>query len=123
MKKKEFSKTLLIQESALIWIVTLACLILSAYCIFMGYLGSLAWLSTIASVSWAAYGVSQAMYYHKAMAENTSGGIKYESVLEEIKQAKEVYTNATENTNASYDYNFTNNITYSSTENVNEYQI
>lgn len=121
--KTEFSKTLLIQESILIWIVTLVCLALSAYCIFMNYLGSLAWLSTVVSISWGAYGVSQAMYYRKSMAENTAGGVKYESVLEEIKQAKETYASATDNVSTSYDYNFTNNITYSSTENVNEYQI
>lgn len=94
MNKREFSKTLLIQESALIWIVTLSCLALSAYCIFMGYLGSLAWLSTIASVSWAAYGVSQAFYYRKSMAENTCGGIKYETVVKEAEDVRNFYTAA-----------------------------
>lgn len=124
-QKKEFSKTLLIQESALIWIVTIVCLVLSAYCIFMNYLGSLAWLSTVVSVSWAAYGVSQAMYYTKAKAENTEGGVKYETVLEEIRQVKDVYNNAsaTVGTTTTYDYDY--NITYSTTsaDNVDEYQI
>lgn len=32
---------------------------------------------------WTAYGVSQAYYYKKAKAENTKGGIKYETVLQE----------------------------------------
>lgn len=91
MNKREFSKTLLIQESALIWIVTLSCLALSAYCIFKGYLGSLAWLSTIASVSWGAYGVSQAMYYRKSMAENTCGGVKYETVIKEAEDVRKYY--------------------------------
>lgn len=94
MKKREFSKTLLIQESALIWIVTLSCLGLSAYCIFMGYLGSLAWLSTVVSVSWAAYGVSQVMYYKKSQAENTCGGIKYETVIKEAENVRNYYTAA-----------------------------
>lgn len=93
-QKKEFSKVLLIQESILMWIVTLSCLALSAYCIFMGYLGSLAWLSTIASVSWTAYGVSQAFYYRKAMAENTSGGVKYETVLKEAEDVRNYYKTA-----------------------------
>lgn len=124
-QKREFSKTLLIQESILIWMVTIVCLVLSAYCIFMNYLGSLAWLSTVVSVSWAAYGVSQAMYYTKSKAENTEGGIKYETVLEEIRQAKDVYSNAstTVGTTTTYDYDY--NITYNTTsaDNVDEYQI
>lgn len=118
-QKREFSKTLLIQESALIWIVTLSCLALSAYCIFMGYLGSLAWLSTIASVSWAAYGVSQAMYYRKSMAENTSGGVKYESVISEIEAAKNLYSNAGNDT---IDYD-TDTTTYTKTYSADEYEI
>ena len=30
---------------------------------------------------WSAYGVSQTFYYKKSMAENTRGGIKYETVV------------------------------------------
>lgn len=80
-KKKEFSKVLLIQESALIWINTLAYIVLAFYCVRLGYIGSLPWLTAGASLPWAAYGVSQACYYHKATKENTKNGIKYETVL------------------------------------------
>lgn len=114
MKKREFSKTLLIQESALIWIVTLSCLVLSAYCIFKGYLGSLTWLSTVVSVSWATYGVSQAMYYKKSMAENTCGGIKYETAIKEAEDVRNYY-----NTTAAGDTPIGYNI-YNSTD---EYRI
>ena len=91
MKKREFSKNLLVQESALIWITTLGYLLLAFYCIFNGYMGSLPWLTASASLPWAAYGVSQVYYYKKSMAENTKNGVKYESVIKELDTAHENY--------------------------------
>lgn len=93
-QKKEFSKTLLIQEAALIWIMSIAFLILAFYCIYMGFLGSLPWLSAMIGFPWTAYGVSQAFYYRKAMAENTSGGVKYETVLKEAEDVRNYYKTA-----------------------------
>ena len=83
-KKKEFSKVLLIQESALIWIMTLAFLGLAALCIIKDYTGSLPWLTAMISLPWTAYGVSQCFYYNKAKNENMAGGIKYETVMTEL---------------------------------------
>ena len=77
-QKKEFSKWLLIQESALIWIITIAAIILAFVSIFKGFLGSLPWISSMIGFPWTAYGVSQACYYRKAQAENTKGGIIYD---------------------------------------------
>ena len=91
MQKREFSKNLLVQESALIWITTLGYLLLAFYCIFNGYMGSLPWLTASASLPWAAYGVSQVYYYKKSMAENTKNGVKYESVIKELDNAHENY--------------------------------
>jgi hypothetical protein len=34
---------------------------------------------------WTAYGASQAFYFRKAEKENTAGGIKYETVMQEYK--------------------------------------
>ncbi len=79
--RKEFSKWLLIQETALIWITTIVFLILAFVCIWKQYFGELPWLAAMAAFPWTAYGVSQAFYYKKAMAENTVGGIKYESTF------------------------------------------
>lgn len=79
---KEFSKLLLIQESLLIWIVTIAFIILAFYCVVYSYLGSLPWLSTMVAFPWSAYGISQAFYYNKSKAENTQGGIKFESAIQ-----------------------------------------
>ena len=84
-EKKEnlaFSKILLIQESALIWILTLAFIALAFYCVRRGYTGSLPWLSVTLTGAWAAYGVSQAMYHRKSEKENTVGGIVYETAMQ-----------------------------------------
>lgn len=56
--KREFSKSLLIQESVLIWITTIAYIVLAFFCIINNYIGSLPWLTASASLPWAAYGVS-----------------------------------------------------------------
>ena len=83
--KAEFSKTLLKQESALIWIMSLSFIILAFYCIHEGFTGSLPWLAAMVGFPWTAYGVSQAMYYKKSEKENTAGGIKYESIILEAQ--------------------------------------
>ena len=85
--KRPFSKTLLIQESVLIWIMTLAFLGLAFLCVIRGYTGSLPWLAAMVSFPWAAYGVSQVYYYKKSLAENTKDGITYETALTELTKA------------------------------------
>lgn len=82
--KTEFSKKLLMQESVLIWIVTIAFIVLAFVCISNQYFGELPWLTAMAACPWAAYGVSQGFYYKKAEKENTKGGIKYDTVLSQM---------------------------------------
>lgn len=89
-KKREFSKTLLIQESVLIWIVTLAFLLLAFYCIRLGYTGSLPWLTALSGLPWTAYGVSQACYYKKSTVENSKNGIKYDTVMAQLQQNSDI---------------------------------
>lgn len=83
-KKTEFSKFLLIQESVLIWIMTIAFIILAYICVINQYFGELPWLSAMIGLPWTAYGVSQAFYYKKAMAENTKDGIRFETTMAEF---------------------------------------
>ena len=85
-KHKEFSKILLIQESALIWILSISFIILAFYCIYMGFMGSLPWLAAMVGFPWTAYGASQVKYYSKSEKENTCGGIKYETALLEAQR-------------------------------------
>ena len=77
----EFSKLLLMQESILIWIVTIVLLILAFVCIKQEYFGELPWIAAMVGFPWSAYGVSQMYYYKKSMAENTKDGIKYDTVM------------------------------------------
>ena len=83
-KQREYSKSLLIQESALIWVVTIGMMFIALVCIIRGFTGSLPWLAAMVGFPWTAYGVSQAFYYRKSMKENTKDGIKYESVMAEV---------------------------------------
>lgn len=69
-KKKEFSKRLLVQESALIWVMTLAIIALSFICVLTGAYAELPWLTAMVALPWGAYGASQAYYYKKAEKEN-----------------------------------------------------
>lgn len=91
MKKKpenkiEFSKRLLLQESILIWIITISFIILAFVCVANQYFGELPWLAAMCGFPWTAYGASQAFYFRKAERENTKGGIKYETVMADIYQ-------------------------------------
>lgn len=125
-KKVEFSKTLLKQESALIWILSISFIMLAFYCIHEGFSGSLPWLAAMVGFPWTAYGVSQAMYYRKSMMENTAGGIKYDQIMEEARNIRVQYENA-----AGFDFSncedntgtYVEEYTYESTNNVDDYQI
>lgn len=88
-KKTEFSKSLLIQESVLIWITTLSFIGLAFYCVVNQYFGELPWVAAMCGFPWTAYAVSQACYYKKAEKENTKGGIKYDTAILNIEESDE----------------------------------
>lgn len=81
-KSTSFSKALLVQESILIWIVTIALLLLAFYCVLTGFVSELPWITAMVALPWSAYGVSQAFYYKKSAQENTTGGIVYDLTLQ-----------------------------------------
>ena len=86
-KKHPFSKILLIQESILIWLVTLACLVMAFICIFTGSFVELPWITAMVGCPWAAYAITQNAYYKKSMVENSQGGIVYDTALGAINPA------------------------------------
>ena len=57
-KRYPFSKVLLIQESILIWLVTLACLVMAFICIFTGSFVELPWITAMVGCPWAAYAIT-----------------------------------------------------------------
>ena len=86
-KKKTFSKGLLIQESILIWIITLAFIVLAFICVIQGMsMVEIGFLTVLPGVAWAAYGVSQAFYYKQSEKENTKDGIIYETAMLEATE-------------------------------------
>lgn len=95
-QKLEFSKKLLIQESALIWVITLSFITLAFFCVVNQYFGELPWLAAMCGFPWTAYGATQGFYLKKSERENTKGGIKYATVLKEIKLAQQEETNISE---------------------------
>ena len=84
-KNLEFSKLMIVQESILIWIITIAFIVLAFRCIENQYFGELPWLAAMCGFPWTAYGVSQACYYKKAQKENSKGGIKYETTMHSLE--------------------------------------
>ena len=50
--------------------------------------GDLPWLTAIVGLPWTAYGISQAYYYKKSMAENIKDGIKYDTVMAQLATGK-----------------------------------
>lgn len=105
-KDREYSKSLLIQESALIWVVTIGMMFIALVCIIRGFTGTLPWLAAMVAFPWTAYGVSQAFYYKKSTKENTQGGIKFESVMAEVNAT---YSQAVNNAQAAIDWSVNNN--------------
>ena len=113
---KEFSKALLIQESILVWIITLSFIALSFYCVVNQYFGELPWLAAMVAFPWTAYGVSQGFYYDKSKKENTRDGIKFETALASINQNSCNSSNNNQNSNNNNTYNTYNNSYNSGTE-------
>lgn len=75
---KEFSKRLIADIRALLWVVTVGSLLLAAYCIRAGYIGSLPWLSAMVGLPWTAHGTVCAFYLNMAKSDHKEGGITFE---------------------------------------------
>lgn len=82
-KKFEFSKLIIIFETFLVGYVSYKVLEYAEMCIQMNYLGTLAFLTTMITAVWAAYGTSVTFYYNKAKAENVP---KIQHSIEKEKQ-------------------------------------
>ena len=80
-KKKplEFSKRVVRDIRALLWVVTVGGLLLAAYCIYSGYIGSLPWLSAMVGLPWSAHGVVCSFYLNMAKSDHSEGGITFET--------------------------------------------
>ncbi len=78
-KRQEFSKSLISDIRALLWVVTVGGLLLAAYCIRVGYMGALPWLSAMVGLPWTAHGTVCAFYLNMAKSDHKAGGITFEA--------------------------------------------
>lgn len=78
-QKREWSKQLIADIRVLLWIVTIGGLLLAAYCIHQGYIGSLPWLSAMVGLPWTAHGTVCSFYLNMAKSDHREGGITFES--------------------------------------------
>ena len=82
-KRQEFSKRLISDIRALLWVVTVGGLLLAAYCIRVGYMGALPWLSAMVGLPWTAHGTACAFYLNMAKSDHREGGITFEAAKAE----------------------------------------
>jgi len=78
-EKMEFSKRLISDIRALLWVVTVGGLLLAAYCILADYAGALPWLSAMVGLPWTAHGTVCAFYLNMAKSDHKEGGITFET--------------------------------------------
>ena len=78
-RQQEFSKKLIADIRLLLWAVTVGGLVLAAYCIHLGYTGSLPWLSAMVGLPWAAHGTVCAFYLNLCKSDHKEGGITFET--------------------------------------------
>ena len=78
-RQTDFSKQLISDIRALLWVVTVGGLLLAAYCIHTGYTGALPWLTAMVGLPWTAHGVVCSGYLSMAKSDHRRGGITYDA--------------------------------------------
>ena len=68
--KPDFSKQLIADIRALLWVVTVGGLLLAAYCIRTRYTGALPWLTAMVGLPWTAHGVVCSGYLSMAKSDH-----------------------------------------------------
>ena len=82
-KKLEFSKQLICDIRSLLWIVTIAGIALAFYCVYLGYLGTLPWISALVGLPWSAHGIVCSFYLNMSKSDHRKGGITYDLAINE----------------------------------------
>ena len=75
----DFSKQLIADIRALLWVVTVGGLLLAAYCVHRDYAGALPWLTAMVGLPWTAHGVVCTGYLNMARSDHREGGITYDA--------------------------------------------
>lgn len=73
-------------------------------CVYMGYLGTLPWISALIGLPWSAHGIVCSFYLTMAKSDHKKGRITYDLALKEIESnSASIYTVQTEDFSASND--------------------
>ena len=70
-KALEYSKKLINDIRALLWVVTVGGILLAFYCVYKDYVGSLPWIAAMVGLPWSAHGVVCAFYLNMAKSDHT----------------------------------------------------
>lgn len=68
----QFSKLLILFETAIVFYLTIKGVQLAQLCIVNQFSGGLPWITTMVTSAWAAYGVSVSFYYNKGKSEQVA---------------------------------------------------
>ena len=85
-KKLDFSKRLILDIRILLWIVTIAAIVLAFLCVIYGYIGSLPWIATLVGLPWSAHGIVCSFYLNMAKSDHREGGITYDMAMKASSQ-------------------------------------
>ena len=88
-QKREFSKQLICDIRSLLWIV------LAFYCVHLGYLGTLPWISALVGLPWSAHGIVCSFYLNMSKSDHRKGGITYDLAMCEQQQQQIIEDEAT----------------------------
>jgi len=80
-EQKEYSKKVLDNELALLWVNTIGTLLLAFFCVYIRFEAAFPWLTAQVGLPWTAWGVSKTGYTMKSTKQNTAGGITYETAM------------------------------------------
>ena len=78
-RQADFSKQMISDIRALLWVVTVGALVLAGYCIRTGYTGALPWVTAMVGLPWTAHGTVCAFYLNMAKSDHREGGITFEA--------------------------------------------
>ena len=81
----DFSKRLIYDIRLLLWVITLAGIVLAFYCVHKEYLGSLPWITGLVGLPWSAHGVVCSFYLNMSKSDHKQGGITYELALKDAE--------------------------------------
>ena len=94
-KQSDYSKQLIADIRALLWVVTVGGLLLAACCIRTGYTGALPWLTAMVGLPWTAHGVVCSGYLSMAKSDHRRDGITYDAAKAQgFGQAEDISENS-----------------------------